>query len=226
MAGAAGWRPYRRSGLIGGEAVNLLFFRLSETCSGPLVSCMTNPPATTGILHRLRTETRPYHDALEQNRFNRELTAGTLTPEATAHFLAKMYGFLKPYEDRLRQHHFAPEWAIEQRYRAHLILQDLPAGSAALPLCPALPPLHTWPQLLGAMYVLEGSTLGGQVIARQLAKAAIPARVYFSGYAERTGPMWKSFCLLLEQAVTPENEDEVVASAGRTFQCLDAWINT
>ncbi|UOQ78251.1 hypothetical protein MUN84_06595 [Hymenobacter sp. 5516J-16] len=53
------------------------------------------------------------------------------------------------------------------------------------------------------MYVLEGSTLGGQVIARQLAKANIPARAYFSGHAEQTGPLWKTFVGLLTQAATP-----------------------
>lgn len=184
----------------------------------------TTPAPAAGILARLRAETRPYHDALEQNTFNQSLTTGTLTREATAHFLARMYGFLKPYEDQLRQHPFGPEWEIEHRFRAHLILQDLQAPAQALPLCPAMPPLATWPALLGAMYVLEGSTLGGQVIARQLAKADIPLRTYFGGYAERTGPLWKSFCHLLTESATPENETEIVQSASRTFQHLQAWI--
>jgi len=188
---------------------------------------MSVSSAPSGILQRLRAETRPYHDALEQNRFNQELTAGTLTPEATEHFLAKMYGFLKPYENHLRQQPLPPDWQVTQRLRAHLILQDLPAtdGAAALPLAPNFPALHTWPQLLGAMYVLEGSTLGGQVITRQLARAGITARTYFNGYGEQTGPMWKSFCRLLTAAATPENEDEIVQSASQTFQQLEAWIN-
>lgn len=185
----------------------------------------TSPATTSGILPRLRAETRPYHDALEQNRFNQELTAGTLTPAATAHFLRKMYGFLKPYEDRLRQHAFGPEWEMAHRYRAHLILADLQTPAAALPLCPAMPPLGTWPQLLGAMYVLEGSTLGGQVIARQLAKADIPLRTFFGGRAEQTGPLWKQFCQLLAEAATPATEADIVQSASRTFQHLEAWLN-
>jgi heme oxygenase len=180
--------------------------------------------AVPGILQRLRTETRPQHEALEQNRFNQDLTAGTLSKETTAHFLAKMYGFLKPYEDQLRQYTLPPAWQQEHRYRAHLILEDLGAEPGALPLCPTLPPLNTLPQLLGAMYVLEGSTLGGQVIARQLAKTGISTRAYFTGYAERTGPLWKSFCQQLGEAATPENEDEIVLSASRTFQHLETWL--
>ncbi|UOG77539.1 biliverdin-producing heme oxygenase (plasmid) [Hymenobacter tibetensis] len=184
-------------------------------------------PLSTEILLRLRAETRPYHEALEQNRFNQALAAGLPTYELTSWFLRKMYGFLVPYEEQLRQHTWPPAWQIERRYRAHLILEDLPAATAsgALPLCPAMPPLRTWPELLGALYVLEGSTLGGQVLARQLAKAGISTRTYFSGYGDQTGLMWKSFCHLLGEAATEINQDEIVLSARRTFQHLDAWLN-
>lgn len=177
------------------------------------------------ILQALRLETRPAHDQLEQNTFNQQLTAGTITEAATAHFLAKMYGFLAPYETRLRAQNLGPEWEPVTRQRAHLILEDLQKPAAALEICPDMPPLATWPQLLGAMYVVEGSTLGGQVISRQLAKANIALRSYFSGYGERTGPLWKVFCHLLAQEATPENEAEIVNSARLTFQKLDAWLN-
>ena len=176
-------------------------------------------------LQALRRETRPAHDALEQNAFNQQLAAGTITAAAAAHFLAKMYGFLAPYEARLRAQNLGPEWEADTRQRAHLILEDLQQPASSLAVCPAMPPLATWPQLLGAMYVMEGSTLGGQVISRQLAKADIPLRTYFSGYGERTGPLWKAFCQLLTQAATPANEAEIVQSASLTFQQLDAWLN-
>lgn len=178
------------------------------------------------ILRRLRLDTRAYHEALEQNAFNQALTAGTLTA-ATAQFLARMHGFLVPYEAALRQQlaAFAPAWEVAQRLRAHLILEDLarpvPPG---LPLCPLMPPLHTFSQLLGAMYVVEGSTLGGQVITRQLDRAGIPLRRYFMGYGERTGPMWKTFCRLLPEAALAADQDEIVASACLTFKRLDQWI--
>ena len=186
---------------------------------------MLTPSESPTILQALRTETRPAHDLLEQNDFNRALTAGTVTEAATAHFLTKMYGFLAPYEARLRAQQLGPEWEPDARQRAHLILVDLQQPAAALALCPSMPPLASWPQLLGAMYVLEGSTLGGQVLARQLAKAGIPLRAYFTGYGERTGPRWKAFCQLLAAAATPANQAEVVQSASLTFQHLSAWLN-
>ena len=189
-------------------------------------SLLTSTPAIPPILARLRAETRPYHDAVEQNEFNQALGAGTPSAEATARFLAKMYGFLQPYEAQLRHHAEAlgPAWEIAERQRAHLILDDLGVPASALPLCPTMPPLATVPQLLGAMYVVEGSTLGGQVLARQLAKADIDLRRYFIGYGERTGPRWKAFCHLLAAAATPANEDAIVQSASHTFQQLAAWL--
>lgn len=181
------------------------------------------------MLLRLRSETRPHHEALEQNAFNQALTTGTLTAAGTAHFLAKMYGFLVPYEAALQQHAatFSPAWEVSARRRAHLILEDLERSEATpgLPLCPNMPPLHTRAQLLGAMYVVEGSTLGGQLITRQLAQAGIPLRTYFTGYGARTGPRWKTFCqLLTEAAPTDQDQAEIVASAALTFQRLDQWI--
>ena len=98
---------------------------------------------------------------------------------------------------------------------------------AVPPLCPAMPPLNTHPQLLGALYVLEGSTLGGQVIARQLAQAGIPLTTYFGARGSQTGPLWKQFCQLLAaeaEAATPAEQDLIVHSASLTFQRLSAWI--
>ena len=188
---------------------------------------MSAPVAPLSILARLRQETRPAHDALEQQEFNRALSAGTLTEAATHRFLAKLYGFVVPFEEQLRRHaaEFGPEWELERRARAHLLRQDLPQA-AELPLAPNLPPLHTRAQLLGGLYVLEGSTLGGQVIARQLAKAGIPARAYFGGHAEQTGALWKSFTALLTAAATPDLADDIVASATLTFQRLHQWIES
>ncbi|WP_167856883.1 biliverdin-producing heme oxygenase [Hymenobacter aquaticus] len=176
------------------------------------------------ILQQLRAETRPYHDALEQNEFNQAIRDGRITTGITHRFLAKLYGFLVPYEARLRQQPLGPEWHVGQRQRAHLIPADLGVAATELPLCAALPKLDTWPQLLGSMYVLEGSTLGGQVLARQLANAGIAGRAYFTGNGEQTGPLWKSFCQLLAAATTDDNQAEIVASAASTFQTLHAWI--
>jgi len=190
---------------------------------------MTPTLLSPTLLASLRATTRPYHEAVEQNPFNRALAAGTVTAAATAHFLSRMYGFLQPYEAQLRAQapSLGPAWELPRRYRAHLILEDLPrlGELTAPPVCRQLPPLGTRAQLLGAMYVLEGSTLGGQVIARQLAKAGIAAHAYFTGRGDHTGPLWKVFCQQLEAAGAAEDSAEIVQSAITVFQALSLWLS-
>lgn len=188
----------------------------------------TTPP---DILSRLRQETRVYHDALEQNAFNQQLLAGTLTAATTAWFLGRLYGFMAPIEAELQRRaaEFGPEWELAERQRTGLIRQDLAAaGLPEPPLYPTPPPLDTRAQLLGALYVLEGSTLGGQVITRQLERAGIGLRTYFSGYGPLTGPRWKRFVELLTaeaRTFSLADQDALVASAILTFQRLSAWLN-
>ena len=190
---------------------------------------MSTPPESLALLPRLRAETRPYHDAVEANPFNQALAAGTVTAAETARFLARMYGVVQPYEQQLRAHAalFGPAWELDRRYRAPLILEDLPrlGYDGTPPLCPNMPPLATWPQLLGAMYVLEGSTLGGQVIARQLIKSDISANKYFTGRADQTGRLWKVFCAQLTEAAPASDHAAIISSAAQTFQTLATWLS-
>lgn len=189
---------------------------------------MTTPAP---ILQRLRRDTHAQHEAVEANPFNEALGAGTATAAQTAWFLGKLYGFVQPLEKQLAAlaPTLDPAWELPARRRAHLIpadLADLLGPAAPLPPpCPVLPPLATPAQALGVLYVLEGSTLGGQVIARQLEKAGLgAARRYFTAYGALTGPRWQATCRLLAEAATPENEAEIVASAQRTFADLGAWL--
>jgi heme oxygenase len=75
---------------------------------------------------------------------------------------------------------------------------------------------------LGCLYVLEGATLGGQIISRHLAKLGIgPATggLFFNGYGAKTGEMWKSFqTSATAYCVTDDQIDEAVNGAQSTFR--------
>jgi heme oxygenase len=73
---------------------------------------------------------------------------------------------------------------------------------------------------LGRMYVMEGSTLGGQYIARHveetLSLVSGQGNSYFRGYGEATGDRWREFRAVLQ--TLPETEAEtVIASAKEMF---------
>lgn len=74
-------------------------------------------------------------------------------------------------------------------------------------------------QALGALYVMEGSIMGGRIIVQMLEKYGVTKGVsFFSGYQEATGQMWGTFTGVLNQAAKTD-EDQVLAiqAANETF---------
>lgn len=75
---------------------------------------------------------------------------------------------------------------------------------------------------IGCLYVLEGATLGGQVISRHLAKLGIgPGNGgrFFHGYGTRTGAMWKSFqASATGYCLTGNQIEQALRGAQSTFE--------
>ena len=75
---------------------------------------------------------------------------------------------------------------------------------------------------LGCLYVLEGATLGGQIISRHLAKLDIGpdnGGRFFNGYGAKTGEMWKSFqTSATTYCITDDQIGEAVNGAQSTFR--------
>jgi len=74
----------------------------------------------------------------------------------------------------------------------------------------------------GCLYVLEGATLGGQVISRHLAKLGIGPETggrFFNGYGAKTGRMWKSFqASATAYCVADDQISQAVNGAKSTFE--------
>lgn len=75
---------------------------------------------------------------------------------------------------------------------------------------------------LGAIYVLEGSTLGAQLICRQLSEQLGSHAAHCTAYYSMRTVHWPSFRRLLDAAQTDEEIDEhaVVGAARSTFKGL------
>jgi heme oxygenase len=104
-----------------------------------------------------------------------------------------------------------------------------PAGVTRAPpaLLPALP---TFPHALGALYVLEGATLGGRFILRDV-KARIGGQIlgamrFFGGRGEEVGPMWHSFRTALDGfgREQPLLQGNVLTGAEDVFGAILAWF--
>lgn len=145
-----------------------------------------------------------------------------------AAILKMFYGYFHPVEKLIEQHlhtDLLPDLA--DRRKSSLLLEDLRRlgqSTDDLPLCTDLPTITNSAEAFGALYVLEGSTLGGKQIARMLAKnGAVPEGTtqFFSGYGEQTGSRWKSF---LQAFNRQTDRDTVAASANKTFYFLKGWM--
>lgn len=146
--------------------------------------------------------------------------------------LQRIYGVVAAWEERATD--VAPQWlqpALIARHRKHLLELDL----AWLGVTgkdegrPTLPEMSTLPGLLGTMYVMEGSTLGGQFIARhveaELHFSEGQGSSYFRGHGNRTGPLWKEFCGMLTLHIADEQTDHVVISAKAMFSTFGTWMH-
>jgi heme oxygenase len=183
------------------------------------------------ILSRLRQETRPQHDAIEAEL---NILDRPLDRDSYCRLLAQFAGYYEPIERRLAE---ATDWQrlgfdyFSRRKLSWLIhdLEELGLSWSHSGLrCAVLPDLATPAQALGCLYVLEGSTLGGQIITRHLhnaPKGPYPTH-FFSGYGDETGRKWKEFGSFLTQfaEANPADDDSIVQAATTTFTTLTDWL--
>lgn len=82
---------------------------------------------------------------------------------------------------------------------------------------------------LGMAYVVEGSSLGGKVIYRQLDYLfgrSVAGRRFFRGSAA-DGPRWQTLCCNLEaEGRTSQTVDEMVAGAMATFALFEQLVDS
>ena len=156
------------------------------------------------------------------------------TPEDYSQLLKAFYGYFKPVEALILHHlnkKILPD--IEHRRKADFILKDLTSLKthiANLPLATALPAIGNLYQALGALYVLEGSTLGGRGITKMLMKNVglqlqADQLQFFNGYGTATGSMWTSFIQMLNQLkITGAEKETMIGAANETFLFFKNWL--
>jgi heme oxygenase (biliverdin-IX-beta and delta-forming) len=185
----------------------------------------------------LRAHTCSHHERIEQVL---DIPRSVRSSCAYLQLLKGFYGFYAPYESQLLAH--AAQLAeagvdLSSRLKTQNLCDDLRSMSvreehiARLPRCEQLPNLPTWHHALGAMYVTEGSTLGSQIITRILRQSLILdgalGMAFLTGYASKTGMMWRSFVEALNSVELVASEREaVLATAAQTYESLSNWFGS
>jgi heme oxygenase len=87
-----------------------------------------------------------------------------------------------------------------------------------------IPPTSGGPAaLLGALYVMEGSQLGGPALVRQLAASGLQVPVrYLTCYGDELADKWRGFCAALERFATTESRRAGVCDGAlHMFQAVE-----
>lgn len=151
--------------------------------------------------------------------------------------LADLWGIYAPLEAELA----AVRWSdygidFNQRTKAQWLRADLIALGlssrevAALPHATQLPPIRNAADGFGVLYVLEGATLGGQIILREikpnLGLTENAGARFFSSYGADVGERWRGFIAAMSaHGDVARNAVAMERAALATFECFSHWIN-
>jgi heme oxygenase len=172
----------------------------------------------------LREATSGAHGRLHLHAGFAAIQNGTIELAQYRAILVRLYGFYRPFEAAVAIAADRSTWLQED-------LAAVSVGSNALatiPRCSAFPRFDTPASQLGALYVVEGSTLGGRTLARnldQLLGSHVAGRRFLVGRGSQTNAAWIAFLARLTAAGnTPTGREEIVEAAVTTFSIFEEWL--
>ena len=191
----------------------------------PVLPVLQDLRAGTAELHiRLERQLPFFSDQLDTNAFQRLMQA--------------YYGFYMPLENALLDSDMtSADFDLVSRLKAPTLRKDLHAlGLSAeaiecLPICGSLPAINCRPTCLGVLYVLEGATLGGKILRREMASRlglnADNGAAFLDIYGADTGRRWRDFIAYLGSRSLDTGERGAVVTAARaTFGCFERWLES
>ncbi|MBC7388216.1 MAG: biliverdin-producing heme oxygenase [Opitutaceae bacterium] len=155
-----------------------------------------------------------------------------ITIEAYITILKKFYTFFSQLEKQLE--HTGIEHVLVDyidRRKAALLIGDLKFLGQKIQMTNAnvVPKISSLSESFGALYVMEGSTLGGKFISAVLQEklniGPESGGSFFYGYGMDTSTKWKIFC----ESLTTYNQkfqedDQIISTACATFLQFRTWL--
>lgn len=177
-----------------------------------------------GLIEVLRKQTKDKHKSLEQHALMKALTSSTLDLQTYARALQGLYGPFDLLEKKLVQSSAFKSLRYEYEPRAAFILRDLNLLNVSPgQMQRSFEECTSKSSLVGLLYVLEGSKLGGQVIRRSLLSSLgedAPAS-YFESSIGNKG--WQNF-MALSQSLGDINSLQAADYASQSFDLILAHL--
>jgi len=189
-------------------------------------------PVTLRSLHHLKEATKDLHRTLDRESGMVRLMSADLGIAEYAQVLEKMlciHAFIEPVllqaEKTLgRVACWQPkaDWLISDLRQ---LQPDIVFPFASLHALPNLY-IHSLAELAGCLYVLEGATLGGQVILKRLRHTLGPevetAVRFFQAYGDNTLARWGATCQGIDKHL--QHEDDLVDACRKAREVFGVFI--
>jgi heme oxygenase len=182
------------------------------------------------LTERLKEQTKTNHQLLEKKLIGKMRSIRSINDYAD--LLSLFYRFFGGLEKAIVKHldqSLIPDY--DTRRKTSALSADLIEMGAMIPAVARfaeLPVIHTHHQALGALYVIEGSTLGGKVISKMISQQ-LPSTdghglTFFNSYGDNTLEMWERFKVVID---APANlpGDDVIRAANETFSKFNHYFD-
>jgi heme oxygenase len=172
------------------------------------------------MIDLLRARTATHHDGLEHDLRIEERLSGV---DSRGALIAGYRTFYSEYEAALRPHlQDMADLTFASRFRSRKVPGMAEQACPGHPLAGAvLPAIGTKAEALGAMYVLEGSTLGGRIILKTLRSQGVSTDQlgFLNPYGSDASALWRAFLNVLERETAPDQTamNACVAGAIKAF---------
>jgi len=168
----------------------------------------------------LRSRTAEAHVGLENTPLMRAFALGNPAPDEYRDYLARQLRLHGGLESRLRSR-VPDDWSRLRLSKSEWLAADLRALDApSRAQAATAPAVRSWAEALGVLYVIEGSTLGLQMVRKRLRHdhpALHGAGRFIAGYGDSSARNWRMFLDSLE--ALPASEWAAAEQAARaTFE--------
>jgi len=185
----------------------------------------------------LRNATAAGHERMHEHPGFHAAASGVISAADYRRLLARLVSFHRPFEGLIRgaRERHGVDLDLDVRARSPSLVLDLATLGLSRPAIDGLPnwspslDLASEGALLGSLYVLEGSTLGGLQIAQALkvrfGGSDGDGRRFFLGRGESHKVLWGGFLSRLEKLAGDDRLcDAAIAASVATFGAFEQWM--
>jgi len=185
-----------------------------------------NSSLSLDFLGTLKTKTAASHKRLEKLPVSSSILSSEMKIQDYTRYLMLMYDVHHSVEEQvfpLLEHVFED---LTDRTKKYLIEEDLAYLHYPQPVAKSVFNTEniTVAFACGILYVIEGSSLGGRFILKNV--ESVPGLhegkgvSYFTGYGNKTGSRWNNFLKVLTKFEEENNGEEIIKGAIYAFDCI------